>query len=330
MRLLASVLLLAMVSVAAADDEVKLKNGDRLSGKITALGGGKLTIETPEAGPVKVDWAQVASVKTDAPVKVKITTGEIVEGKLGPGAEGRLKVETQGPAAAVEIDLAKVKAFNEPPAAWHGKVSAAGKATDGNTRTESFLIAGAATRETEADLMLIKAIFQYGKTGQTLTQRNAYGIGKYELKFTPDVYGYVSEELSGDAFRDLSVRTVTSVGVGYVWLKEAWIDLSTEAGLAYITNDFNVAPDETHLGARAAAYLRLALPFGFEFRENFTIYPNFQHSQDFQLRNEATLGTALGGGWDLLGGVITEYDRTPSPGFGRRDDTYFVGLGYAF
>jgi len=330
MRLLASAFLMAMLAFAAADDEVKLKNGDRLSGKVTGLAGGKLTIETAETGPVKVDWAQVVSVKTDAPLKVKLTTGETLEGKVLPGAEGRLKIETQGAAAPVEVDLPKVKAFNEPPTAWHGKLSASGRATDGNTHTQSFLVAGAATRETEADLMLIKAIFQYGKTGSTLTQRNAYGIGKYQLKFTPELYGYVSEELLGDTFKDLSIGTITSAGVGYVWLKEAWIDLSTEAGIAYITNDFNVAPDETHLGARAAAYLRVALPLGFEVRDNFTIYPNFEHSQDFQFRNEGTLGTALGGGWDLLGGIITEYDRTPSPGLGRRDDTYFVGLGYTF
>lgn len=330
MRPLALCLFLAMVCVAAAEDEVKLKNGDRLTGKVTGLAGGKLTIETPETGPIKVDWAQIVSVKTDAPIKVKLVTGETLEGKIVPGADGRLKVETQGAAAPVEVELGKVKFFNEPPTMWHGKVSAAAKATDGNTHNESFLIAGAATRETEQDLLLIKALFRYGKSSGVLTERNAYGIGKYQLKFTPELYGYVSEELLGDTFKDLSIGTITSVGAGYVWLKQAEIDLSTEAGVAYITNDFRIAPDETHLGARAAAYLRVALPLGFELRDNFTIYPNFEHSQDFQFRNEATLGTALGGGWDLLGGVITEYDKTPSPGLGRRDDTYFVGLGYTF
>lgn len=330
MRHLASILLLVMIGTAAAEDEVKLKNGDRLSGKITGLGGGKLTIVTPEAGPVKLDWAQVVSVKTDEPVKVKMTTGEMVEGKIVPGADGRLKVETQGAAAAVEIDLAKVKAFNEPPAAWHGKLSAAARTTDGNTKETSVLVSGAATRETEMDVLMAKAIFRYGTTDSVLTERNAYGIGKYSLKMSPTLYVYVSEELLGDTFKDLRIGTITSVGAGVVILKEAAIDLSAEIGPAFITNDFRVAPDESHAGIRASTYLRVALPLGFEFRDNFTIYTNFEESQDFQLRNEATLGTALGGGWDLLGGVITEYDKTPSAGLGRRDDTYFIGLGYTF
>ena len=69
---------------------------------------------------------------------------------------------------------------------------------------------------------------------------------------------------------------------------------------------------------------------GFVFKDVFTIYPNFEESQDFQIRNEAMLTNTLGGGWSILGGVITEYDRTPAVGIVRHDDTYFVGLGYTF
>jgi len=317
-------------AVVAADDEVKLKNGDRLTGKVTSLAGGKLVLETTHSGPLKIDWAQVVSVKTDNPVKVRLATNEILEGKLSPGAEGRLKVETQGAAAPVEVDLAKITHFNQPPTQWHGSLTAAGKATDGNTHVRSFLIAGEGTRETEADLLLIRAIFRYAQQSGLLTERNAYGIGKYNLKLSPDFYLYVSEELLGDTFKDLSIGTITSVGAGMVILKEKEIDLAVEAGFAYFTNDFNVAKDESHPGGRVSAKIRVALPLGFEFKDTFTIYPNFEHSQDYQIRNEATVGTALGGGWTLLGGVITEFDNRPSPGFKKADDTYFIGLGLAF
>jgi len=315
---------------AAADDEVKLKNGDRLTGKVTSLAGGKLVLETGHSGPLKIDWAQVVSIKTDNPVKVKMITGELFEGKVSPGADGRMKIDTQGAAAPVEVDLAKVTHFNQAPAQWHGSVTASGKATDGNTHVRSFLITGEGTRETEADLLLIRAIFRYAQQSGQLVERNAYGIGKYNLKITPSFYGYLSEELLGDVFKDLRIGTITSVGAGYVFLKEKEIDLAAEAGFAYFTNDFKVAPDESHPGARIAMKLRVALPFGFELKDMFTIYPNFKHSQDYQIRNEAKLGTALGGGWTLLGGVITEFDNRPSPGLKKQDDTFFVGLGLTF
>jgi hypothetical protein len=324
------VALFLLAAVGAAEDEVKLKNGDRLTGKVTSMAGGKLVLETTHSGPLKIDWSQVASVKTDNPIKVRLATKEELEGKLSPGADGRLKIDSQGAAAPVEVDPAKVTHFNKPPTQWHGSVTASAKATDGNTHVRSFLLAGEGTRETEDDLILIRAIFRYAQQRGTLTERNGYGIGKYNLKITERFYAYLSEELLSDAFKDLRIGTITSAGFGYEILKQKEIDLAAEAGIAYFTNDFKIATDESHLGARAAVKLRVALPFGLEFKDMFTIYPNFKHSQDYQLRNEATLGTALGGGWTVLGGVITEYDNKPSPGLKKQDDTFFIGLGLAY
>ncbi len=330
MRVMVGMVFLSMMMVASAEDEVKLKNGDRLTGTVKSLAGGKLIIETAHSGPIKIDWSLVASVKVDAATKVKLVTGETLEGKISPGTEGRLKIESGGTAAPVEVDPAKVTHFNEPPTQWHGGLSASAKATDGNTHIRSFLITGEAIRETEGDQLLARAIFRYAEESGQLIERNAYGIGKYSYKLTPRFYAYVSEELLGDTFKDLRIGTITSVGVGYQFIKEDWVDLAAEAGFAYFTNDFRVADDESHPGGRASVRFRIALPLGFEFKEIFTIYPNFENSQDYQIRNEATLGTKLGGGWTLLGGVITEFDNKPTPGLEKTDDTYFVGLGYTF
>jgi putative salt-induced outer membrane protein YdiY len=330
MRVLTGVVLFAMVAFASAEDEVKLKNGDRITGTVKSLSGGKLVIATAHSGALKIDWTQVASVKIDVPTKVRLVTGESLEGKISPGAEGRIKIESGGTVAPVEVEPVKVTHFNQPPVEWHGSLGASAKATDGNTHVRSFLVAGEGIRETEQDQILLRAILRYAEDSGVLMERNAYGIVKYSYKFTPRFYGYVSEELLGDTFKDLRLGSITSIGVGYVILKEEWVDLSAEAGFAYFSNDFRVATDESHPGGRVSAKLRLALPLNFEFKDTFTIYPNFEDSQDFQIRNEATLGTAIGGGWSLLGGVITEYDRQPSPGLRRHDNTYFVGLGFTF
>jgi hypothetical protein len=319
-----------MAVVAFGEDEVKLRNGDRLTGKVTSMAGGKLVLETMYAGTLKIDWAQVVSVKTDAPVKVTLSTGEVLDGKLEPGQDGRLKIDTTGAAAPAEVDLAKVKYFNKPPVQWHGNINIAGKITEGNTQTKSFLISAEGTRDTEEDQFLLRAIFRYGETSGTLTERNTYGIGKYSYKLTPALYAYVSEELMSDTFRDISLESITSVGAGYELVKESWIDYSVEAGIAYFSITHRQFPDQAYMGARAASKLRVALPLGFELKDTFIIYPNFKDSQAYQLRNEATIGTALGGGWNLLGGVITEYSRKPPPGIKTTDDTYFVGVGLSF
>ena len=56
MRILLPALLL--LGGAALGDEIKLKNGDRITGTVTGLAGGKLAVDTPHAGAVKIDWAR--------------------------------------------------------------------------------------------------------------------------------------------------------------------------------------------------------------------------------------------------------------------------------
>lgn len=326
-------LLLSLAALAwgagAAADEVVLKNGDKLTGKVLGLAGGRLALETPHAGVLKIDWAQVASVRTEAPVRVKLQSKEEHAGKLSAGAEGRLRIEPEA-AAAVEIDPAAVTHFNEPPAAWHGSLTLSARATDGNTHTTQFLAAGEATLARESDLVLLRSIYRYGDRSGDVQERNVYGLAKYQYFLSERLYAFLSVEALHDKFKDLRGGFIVSVGAGVQVLKEEAIDLSAEAGAAYFANHFYVAEDEDHAGARVSARVRVALPLGFEFKDLFTWYPNFEDWGDWQIRNEATLGTALGGGWALLGGVITEIDNEPPEGLEEYDNTYFVGLGLSF
>ena len=44
----------------AVADEVYLKNGDRITGKLVRMGGSKLEMETAYAGIISIEWNQVS------------------------------------------------------------------------------------------------------------------------------------------------------------------------------------------------------------------------------------------------------------------------------
>jgi putative salt-induced outer membrane protein YdiY len=321
---------LMLGGAVAVGDEIKLKNGDRVTGTVTGLAGGKLAVDTPHSGAIKIDWAQVASLTTEGKHKVRLVTGETIEGKLS-GQDGKLKVASEGAAAPVEVDWAKVAFLNKPPTTWHGSVGLSARSTDGNTHTGSALATADLALVREMDEFVIRAIYRYGERSGELQERNTYGLGKYSYRLYERLYAFVSAEFLSDEFKDLKLQTVLAVGLGYEVLKESWADLSVEAGVAYIDNNFDeIQEDEGHAGARVSAKARLDLVLGFVAKDIFTIYPNFEESQDFQIRNELLLTNTLGGGWSVIGGVITEYDREPALGKSRHDDTYFLGLGYTF
>ncbi|MCE9581615.1 MAG: DUF481 domain-containing protein [Planctomycetes bacterium] len=339
MRLLpVFVLGLAFALNACAEDIVTLKNGDKLSGTVVDLNGGKLKFKTAYAGEILIEWAQIQTLTTEGKHKLKLDDGQMVEGKITTTDKGTIRVEDEALKSPVEVDPVRVAKINETPTEWHGFVEVGYRQSSGNTHKQAGIAQAELLRETDRDRFLIKAIFRYGRSEKVTNERAAYGILKYNYKFTPVFYGYISEELFHDYFRDERIGTFTSVGVGFDILHKApihaWtggeIDLSAEAGIAYATNDHYVGKDEGHLAGRVACHLRVALPLGLEFTNDATFYPNFEHSTDWQARDEAALSAGIGKGWTARVGAIWEYDHVPPAGFYRFDVLYFATLGYKF
>ncbi len=323
------VLLLALALPSAAD-EVLLRNGDRLSGKLAGLERSKLRLETPHSGLLSVEWKDVDALRTERRVQVLLEGGESVEGRLEPCAEGRVHVvDRPDGAPELEVDKASIARIGARPE-WHGLLNVSARASEGNTETRSFLLAFEATRATAGDLALLRGVARYGEKGDVLQERNVYGLAKYQGYFLPEAYVYGSLEGLSDRFKDLRAGLVGSFGAGYDLFRSGWTDLGADAGLSYTENRFYEAADEGHVGARIGGRIRMGLPWGVEIRNLFVSYPNFEDAGDWQIRNEATLGTSLGGGWSLLGGVISEIDHEPALERRSTDDTYFMGLGMKF
>src|SRR4026209_2531299 len=67
MRPLPFCFLLLIAAVPAHADEVRLKNGDRITGVASSLAGGTLTFKAA-GGELKMPWAEVTSLGNDQPV----------------------------------------------------------------------------------------------------------------------------------------------------------------------------------------------------------------------------------------------------------------------
>jgi hypothetical protein len=88
---LGTLLVLAGAALAAAADEVVLRNGDRIRGEITSLADGKLVLRTDYAGEIALRWREVASLSTTAPVSVMRAGARTpLHGTLQPLYGGRL------------------------------------------------------------------------------------------------------------------------------------------------------------------------------------------------------------------------------------------------
>ncbi|MGX1173355.1 MULTISPECIES: DUF481 domain-containing protein [Pseudomonas] len=110
-------------------DTVWLKNGDKLTGKITVFDGGKLLIQTDYAGAVPIDWKQVKTLESDQQLLVKqdAYTGE--KAKALQAAEDG-KVTLANGDAPKTVELASIQQILKPKPVvedlvWKGNIDAA-------------------------------------------------------------------------------------------------------------------------------------------------------------------------------------------------------------
>src|ERR1700759_661879 len=110
-------------------DTVWLKNGDKLSGKISVFDGGKLLIQTQYAGAVTIDWKEVKTLESDQELLVKqdAYTGEKAK-SLHAAEDG--KVILANGEAPKTVELASVQQILKPrpvveDLVWKGNIDAA-------------------------------------------------------------------------------------------------------------------------------------------------------------------------------------------------------------
>jgi hypothetical protein len=133
-----TVFLVVLVWGYASADEVWLKNGDRLTGKVVSLEGGTLLLNTSYAGDLSIKWAEVVNLKTDSPIKVVLGDETAAQGLVTPGDPGKVKVKAEQVTEPVTVDLANVKTINPKPPSRQREVNVGASFTSGNTDTGHY------------------------------------------------------------------------------------------------------------------------------------------------------------------------------------------------
>ncbi|WP_028239707.1 DUF481 domain-containing protein [Stutzerimonas azotifigens] len=139
-----NLLLLTLTSLALPTlaDTVWLKNGDRLTGKISVLDGGKLLVETDYGGSIPVDWNKVRTLEADQLLLVEMHGSEDeLARKLEAGDEGQVILNNgTGPRS---VPLASISQIIHPKPLvqdfhWEGDVDVALDYKRAETDTDDY------------------------------------------------------------------------------------------------------------------------------------------------------------------------------------------------
>ncbi len=314
----------------ASADEVWLKNGDRLTGKVLSLDGGTLVFKTSYAGDLSIQWGEVVNLKTDEPIKVVLGDETTAEGSVSPGDSGKVKVTAEQVAEPVTVKLANVKTINpKPPLRTNLRANAGFSMTGGNTDTQDFYADAEFMARTLENRYTIGGLYKRSEDDNVKTADKAFGYLKYDHFFTKKWYGYSTATAEQDEFKDLDLRSTLGVGAGYQFIESDLTNLSLEGGLSYVNEDYIIAEDNSFAAGRwALKFDHFLLPKSLQYFLSHTGLQSVADQEDLILFTQTGFRIPFYKNLNITAQINWEYDKSPSPGKKESDYTYLLTFGY--
>ncbi|MHC4507547.1 MAG: DUF481 domain-containing protein [Planctomycetota bacterium] len=339
-RMLIGLACLVLFAQSGQADELVLKNGDRLSGKIVHLVDGKLLFKSQVAGDVTVELSNIETFSSDDPITVNLKDKTGFKQKVLSAQPGRFAVEGNETLKAQEFAVDDIVSINppiKPVPKWTGDISAGITSTHGNTRTEMISANASFAKRTEQDRTTATADYAKGEqedpdTGETVTIEDWWRAkGKYDYFFSKKSYAYLDGRYEKDAVAELDRRVIVGLGGGYQWIESDETNFSTEFGLASLYEKFdNQTDSNSELSFQVGYNFDKKLRENIKFTHDLTYYPSIDKFSDYFLTSTAGIRADFTEKIFLTFKTIFNYDATPAIGSHRTDVKYFLGIGYRF
>ncbi len=317
-------------------DEVLFKSGDRLTGTVQAVAGGKMTFNSAVAGPMTLNMADIKTFSTDMPVEIALADGAVLQQKVGACADGQVAVLTgaEQPRTVALADIAKI---NPEKVKWTGVVSAGATFVRGNTKSDTVALGAEAARRSENDRVTLGAGYYSAKQRDNTTrdsstiEDNWFLKGQYDYFFTAKFYGYGNLKYEKDRIANLDMRVTPGAGVGYQWIERADLNFSTEAGLAYICEKYT-DPDDTreYMAGRLAYHLDKSFNDHVKAFHNLEYLPSLERMDTCLVNTDVGLRAAMTARLSLEAKSQMAYNSQPSEGRDKKDLRYILGVGWNF
>lgn len=249
------IFLLAVGSLAFAD-EVTVKNGDRLNGKIVKSDGKTLVLHTDFAGDLTIDLSQITHITADRPLHVTTKEKKTVVG-TATANDGKLDVSSKG--GPVEIPFANIVTIrNDAEEAayekslhpgllhgWNGGANAGFSLAQGNSETENLALALNLVHPTEKDKTTIYLSSVYTNNGLASPSvvANLVQAGlEYDYNLGPRLFANATATFISNALQDLDLRSIYGGGLGVHAIKSSSTTLDLIGGLNYTHETYSDGP----------------------------------------------------------------------------------------
>lgn len=319
---------------SAVADEVRLKNGDRITGKVVSMQKKELIMDTTYAGKLTIDWSEVSNLTSEKSITVRVEGNVSLEGKAESTEAGKMKLKQKKvmePATVFLSDITGINPTPEPPVRIGARVNAGLGMTDGNTNNQSIYFDGQFTARTQKNKVSILGEYNREESDGNTTANHMLGSLKYDHFFYDKWYGYAKTSAEKDDFKDLNLRTDIGAGPGYQIFESDLLNLGLEGGLSYVNEDFINAEDNKYLAGRWAfdydQYFYAKLFQLFLYSEGFI---DTEDTGNTWVRTRTGVRIPFYKNLNLTAQYNLDWDNQPADDKEKTDQQFIFTLGYSY
>jgi putative salt-induced outer membrane protein YdiY len=330
--LIAVGIILLLFSVPVKSGEIRLKNGDRLTGEIIKMDGAVIVLKTVYAGKLSIKRNQVVCVKTTKKHIFLMHSQKILAGRAECSSEGLVEIVNVQTKTSETLALNALKAINPPPGTrWKGNVVIGGSMASGNTDSKGANLSSMLQVRTDRHRGTMRAKGNYNETDDAADAQNASGSLKYDYFLNKKLFTYGQVLIEHDKFQDLDLRYTIGPGLGYQFIESSSISLFAEAGISYVNENREVSENQDYTSGRwSIGFDWQIIPDRLKFFHLHEGYFRVEAPDDFFLRSQQ--GFRLPLAHDFYATFEFDYDYSNRPATGKKnsDRRYIFGLTYEF
>ncbi|MFH1442099.1 MAG: DUF481 domain-containing protein [Candidatus Omnitrophota bacterium] len=286
-------LLILIYPVKGSCEELYLKNGDKISGKIVKQDKESIVLETRVFGEVKI----------------KKEFLDHIAGKEQVGVVEPEKIEWKK-----DIDIGYDK-------------------TSGNTKNSHFSTRLFINRKTSRNEFTSKADVYYSSADNKMDSQKWYGLNRYAFSFSKNKkwYNFYKFEADHDRFADIDYRLIPAAGLGFWFADNPGWKALLECGIGYEYTAFRQeAKSQGEMILIPRGFAEKNIFENLKISQEIIFYPAVDDFEEYRFHSESALVSAINKKLALSLSFIDDFNSRPKGGVKKNDSRFITSLVYSF
>ena len=318
-------------------DQITLKNGDRLTGKIVSRDAEVITLATDYAGVIKISAARVE--------KVALNNNEVATTKTDPAKQALNAV----PTAAIETQSKWVKPqpssikpvpqlfggdrFFGLTDGWDGNANVGFSYTSGNTRTSTMTTGIRAVKAGYHDNLTVylRSLWNNNRnnSGNKTTSNAVWGGLRYDRNINDKRFVFGAYDFESDRPKKLNFRSVVGGGLGHHAIRNDHTEWDVLLGGAW-NHAWQAGPNTDTPEALVGSSLKHKFNDRLKIQKTFNFYQDVTMSRKYRFIFDSTLSADVTKrvGWFVSLG--DRYNNEPIGSSKKNDVLFTTGVKWNF